>query len=204
VCSKIAADRDGYILYSVVVLKQFLESFRDAARERRYTVRDFSYSPSLSGAVARSFSDLATACTEALVALKEVSRRVYEIFLASWLHCKALRLHVDSVLRYGLPARYSVTLFRLEIGEGKRALEAVRRAWPALAGGRAAFDAMYGAGGGGAGARGAEAGGDGEEEDKGPDPVIPGVTDGVSVAQFPFVFLEFELRAETASGEGKK
>jgi hypothetical protein len=202
--SKIASDRDGYVLYSVVVLKQFLDSFRAAARERRYTVRDFSFTAGLSGAGARAFKELSDAAEGALATLKDVSRRKFEEVLFLWLHVKALRLHVDSVLRYGLPARNRVTLFRLEKGEGRRALAAVAAAWPALAGGRAAFDAMYGLGGGAA----AGGGGGGEEDEdgaaaKGPDPAIAGVTDGASAAQLPFVFLEFELRVDTSGGDKK-
>lgn len=190
-------------MYSVVVLKHFLETIRAAARERRYTVRDFSYTPGLSGAGARAFAELSAAAEGALSSLKDVSRRKFEEVLFLWMHIKTLRLHVDSVLRYGLPPSYSVTLFRLEKGEGRRALDAARAAWPALACGHAAFDAMYGTTGG----KGRAEDGDGEEDGgaaaTAPDPAIAGVTDGTAATQLPFVYLEFELRADTAAGDKK-
>jgi hypothetical protein len=46
----------------------------------------------------------------ALSILKDMSRRRYEEALARWVHLKMVRVHVESVLRYGLPVNYSAWL----------------------------------------------------------------------------------------------
>ena len=47
--SRVADDKDGYVLYTVVVLRKFLDSFRDAVRAKRWSVREFKYDPATAG-----------------------------------------------------------------------------------------------------------------------------------------------------------
>jgi len=215
---RLSADKDGNVLYALVVLRAFLDSFRAAARERRWTVRDFTYLPGLAGAGERACEELAKEVAGALSILKDMSRRRYEEALARWVHVKMVRVHVESVLRYGLPVNYSAWLLAPLRGEAPRVQAAVRAAWKALAGAAGEFDAMYeplsaaaaaaaraaaAAAAGGAGG----SGGSGEEEEEdleqasGPDPVIPGVTDGgpSGAAPLPFVYYEMDVRENTTA-----
>ena len=212
---RLSADKDGNVLYALVVLRGFLDSFRAAARERRWTVRDFTYVPGLAGSGERACEELAKEVAGALSILKDMSRRRYEEALARWVHVKMVRVHVDSVLRYGLPVSYSAWLLAPLRGEAPKVQAAVRAAWKALAGAAGEFDAMYepltaaGAAAARAAARaaGAGAGGSGGEEEEeleeqtvGPDPVIPGVTDASpsGAAPLPFVYYEMDVRENTA------
>lgn len=38
-CRRLLVDSDGYMLYSVVVLKKYLKKIQEACRENRYTLR---------------------------------------------------------------------------------------------------------------------------------------------------------------------
>ena len=209
---KISTDRDGYVLYTLVVLRAFLDSFRAAARERRWTVRDFTYVPSLAGSSAKACEELTKEVASALGILKDISRRRYEEAITRWVHVKMIRVHVDSVLRYGLPVNFTAVLFAPFKGEGARVLQACRAAWKTIAGAAGEFDAMYEPGGAAKGTKaggGAAAGAGAEEEEEeeeeaapaGPDPVIPGVTDAAAngLPPLPFVYYEMDIRENTAA-----
>lgn len=196
---KIAEDADGYVLYTVVVLKKYSDAFRSACKERRFTVRDFEFNASLSGSGARVAEAAGRETASALVMLKDVSRARYEESMSLWLHLKCVRVFVDSVLKYGLPVAFTTVLFKVvregsnPVNTGKKLLLSVQEAWKDMsAGGRVVDEgaAMYGVG-------------DGEDEGGAGDlPVIPGVTDAPGLA-LPFVLIDFEVRTDTAAGAHK-
>ena len=49
VCSRLLEDKDGYVLYTVLILKKFKDSFIADARTKKYTVREFVYNPEAAG-----------------------------------------------------------------------------------------------------------------------------------------------------------
>jgi len=194
--ARIAEDRDGYVLYTVAVLKAFRESFRASAKEKRLVVRDFAYVPALAGAAARASGDLGSDAERALAVLKDQSRRRFEEACGLWLHVKTLRAFVEAALRYGVPVNFSALLVRVARGEGKAALAATHAAWGALAGRAAAFDAMYAP---------PNLAPLGEDDDQafGPDPLIAGVTDASAPPPLPFVLIDFDVRNDTGVMGGK-
>ena len=195
--ARVAEDRDGYVLYVVAILKAFRDSFRAAAKEKRYVVRDFSYVPALAGSVARAAGDLGGDAERALAVLKDQSRRRFEEAVGLWLHVKTLRAFAEGVLRYGVPVDLAAVLVRVAKGEGKAALAGARAAWTSALGGRAAaFDAMYAP----PPLKPAD-----EDDDQacGPDPLIAGVTDAAAPPPLPFVWLDFDVRKDT-SAQGAK
>jgi hypothetical protein len=206
---KLASDREGYLLYTVLVLKPFLDSFRAAVRERRWVVRDFAYVPGLAGSGKKTCDDLAKEVTSALNILKDFARRKFEESLGRWMHVKMIRVHVDSVLRYGLPVNYQAWLLCPLKGTSPALFTAaLKSAWKLIAGAAGEFDAMYeppaapGAGGGG----GEEEEEEGLQQNLGPDPTIPGITDAAGggagapgTPPLPFVFVELDVRGDTAA-----
>lgn len=187
---RIAEDADGFVLYTLVILKAFEASFRAACKERRVTVRDFSYAPALAGSVGRVATELAGEVDATLAVVKDQSRRRFEEIVGVWLHVKMVRVFVEAVLRFGVPVSFAALLITVEKGAGKRVLDAVHAAWKYMAGGAAAFDAMYAA---------APLKPTDEDDDQavGPDPLIPGVTDAAAPPPLPFVWLEFDVRTDT-------
>lgn len=51
-CRRIISDKEGYVLYTVVVLKKYMDSFQEAAREERFHVREFEFKDTRAGAAA--------------------------------------------------------------------------------------------------------------------------------------------------------
>jgi len=200
---RVAEDKDGYALYVLLTLKKFSESFRAACREKRLTVREFALDPAQAGAAGRQVQQLQTELSERLAALKSESRRRYKEAVSVCFHVKALRVFVESVLRYGLPVSFSAVLIKLKrnkaAGAGaenalnaSRLLEGVRATWKRVAGGanHRAVEAAYDL-------SGAKAGGGGSAPGGGGDPVIPGVSDAAGANANPFVLFEFELKEDT-------
>jgi len=113
---RIVDDKDGFVLYTVVVLVKFLDSFRTAAKSKRFVVRD--YEPR-TGAGAAGMSE-----AERLVTLENEDskmRRNITVWCrthfgeaySAWIHIKAMRVFVESVLRYGVPPNYVSALVKV-------------------------------------------------------------------------------------------
>jgi V-type H+-transporting ATPase subunit C len=194
---RIAEDADGFVLFTVVILKAFEASFRAACKEKRFTVRDFAYAPALAGSVARVAGELEAEVSAALAVVRDQSRRRYEEAVSNWMHVKMVRTFVEAVLRFGIPVSFAALVVTVEKGTGKKMMDATKSAWKYMAGAAAAFDAMYAP----APTKPVD-----EDDDQalGPDPLIPGITDAGAPPALPFVWLDFDLRADTAAAAGPK
>jgi len=103
----IAQDSD-YELYRVVVFKKSLDDFKRAARDKKYVVRDFTYDPSRNPVEEKKRME-----EEKEKVKRNLGRwcktNFAEAFTA-WIHLKAIRVFVESVLRYGLPTNFQAML----------------------------------------------------------------------------------------------
>lgn len=192
---RIAEDKDGYCLYTVVILKKFADSFRAACKEKRFTVRDYSYQPQNAGSSAAAAAGMEVEVAAALSQLRAMSEAKYGEAVSLWMHVKAVRLFVESVLRYGLPPKFAAACLHIQNkGASNKALAAVQEAWSTLTAGssNSLLEEAYGGG---------AAGSSGGKKEKGSDPVIAGITDAAAggVGAFPFVFLSFDVKPDTAA-----
>ncbi|KAJ8508079.1 hypothetical protein ONZ45_g9607 [Pleurotus djamor] len=104
--SKLIASDDEYALFSVVAFKKVHDEFVQKCREHKFIVRDFVYSEE---EVAKQQQDLEVADTtekELWTELLRLSRTNFSESFQILVHLKVVRLFVESVLRYGLPANY--------------------------------------------------------------------------------------------------
>ncbi|KAL1504843.1 hypothetical protein AB1Y20_008614 [Prymnesium parvum] len=100
--ARLLSEDPDYGLYRVVCLKKTAEEFKNAAREKRYNVREFTFE-----------SGKAASDEEKKIMDQEEFARLQQL-LVNWcainfaeaytmmLHLKAIRIFVESVLRYGL------------------------------------------------------------------------------------------------------
>ncbi|KZC06550.1 V-type proton ATPase subunit C [Dufourea novaeangliae] len=93
-----------YGLFTVTLFKKVMEEFKLHAREKKFIVRDFTYNE----------EELAADCmlliiTELIEIYCRLKVNFSECFCA-WIHVKALRVFVESVLRYGLPVNFQAIL----------------------------------------------------------------------------------------------
>lgn len=100
-------DKDGNTLWRVVMFKSAVEGFKKACRERRYIVRDFEYSEE----GYRKLKQQREQVEEALKRQHELVRGLYQAAwsdaMVAWMHIKAMRVFVESVLRFGMPPRFA-------------------------------------------------------------------------------------------------
>ncbi|KAJ7597281.1 hypothetical protein C8J56DRAFT_919669 [Mycena floridula] len=103
--TSIASD-DEYNLFTVVVFRRTRDEFVQKCRENKFIVRDFQYSEA---EVIKHHEDLSTADItekELWTELLHLSRTNFSESMQILVHLKVVRLFVESVLRYGLPANY--------------------------------------------------------------------------------------------------
>lgn len=98
---------DGeYTLFSVVVFRRVRDEFVQKCRENKFIIRDFVYSEA---EIAKQQEELSMADTtekELWTELLHLSRTNFSESFQILVHLKVIRLFVESVLRYGLPANY--------------------------------------------------------------------------------------------------
>lgn len=119
--SLIASDSE-YALFGVVIFKRVHDQFVQKCRENKFIVRDFTYSEEQ---IAKEGEELEIADTtekELWTELLRLSRTNFSESFQILVHLKNLRLFVESVLRYGLPANYVGLAIRPEPKYTKKTL----------------------------------------------------------------------------------
>jgi len=117
---ELAEDQD-YVLYSVITFKQFVDDFKLKARELKFTVRKHEPNSSLDQ---EKRDELNKTLDKRKKDLNRFCKTNYgEVFMA-WVHLKAIRIYVESVLRFGLPARFRAVV----IEPGKKNEKKLRKA----------------------------------------------------------------------------
>jgi len=161
-----------YVLYAVVVFKKTLAEFNAQAREKRWTIREFTYDPTR----AKDEADKKIVDDAEEKRLKQLLTNWCQINFAEafmmMMHLKAVRVFVESVLRYGLTRSGSdggpnFTAFLLQPKKGKE--EALHKALCIAYGGGAAVNL----------------------EDDEDTPGIPGTSGDF----YPYVFVPIETEA---------
>ncbi|CBK22379.2 uncharacterized protein [Blastocystis hominis] len=103
---RLVSDSEGYVLFSVVILKKFERAVQTACRENRYTMRLFNLEEMKeSGATEMEERELAKFEVEERKLKSDLlqwCRPNYSELASEWVHLKALRVYVESILRYGL------------------------------------------------------------------------------------------------------
>ena len=107
-----ADDKEGNSLWRVVMFKSAVDAFRTSARQHRYTVRDFAYDCHKYKEVleARQASEVELKKQEGIV--RRVCHAAFSDALVAWVHLKAIRTFVESVLRFGVPPNFGAYLIR--------------------------------------------------------------------------------------------
>lgn len=119
--SQIAQD-DDYSLFSVVVFKRYRDEFAQKCRENKFILRDFSYSEEQ---IAKQMNEIAAADDserELWTELLRLCRTNFSEAFQLLVHLKVVRVFVESVLRYGLPAHYVGVVVKPDQRSVKKAL----------------------------------------------------------------------------------
>jgi len=97
-------DDQDYKLYSVVTFKNFVEDFKTECRKHKFTVRKHEVNNAIDDT---KREELKVQRDKRRKDLQRFCKTNYgEIYMAA-IHIKAIRIFVESVLRFGLPPRYT-------------------------------------------------------------------------------------------------
>ncbi|KAG8915545.1 Vacuolar ATP synthase subunit C [Tulasnella sp. 408] len=129
---KVAED-DDYALFSVVVFKKVHDEFAQKLRENKFILRDFTYSPTAIQKANEDFSVAETTERELWTELLRISRTNFSEAFQVLVHLKVVRLFVESVLRYGLPAQFVGIVVKPDAKSPKKALQVLTEHFKYLA-----------------------------------------------------------------------
>lgn len=107
--TKISEDKE-FALYNVVVFRKFAQEFTNKARELRFTPRDFTYDKEEMQRARKEYEDAGQNEKKLWGDVLRLGRAAFGDAFQAWTHVKALRVFVESVLRYGLPPKFACAL----------------------------------------------------------------------------------------------
>ncbi|XP_012504356.1 PREDICTED: V-type proton ATPase subunit C 2 isoform X2 [Propithecus coquereli] len=107
----ITEDSEGG-LFTVTLFRKVIDDFKTKAKENKFTVREFYYDEK---EIKREREELTRLLSDKKQQygplLRWLKVNFSEAFIA-WIHIKALRVFVESVLRYGLPVNFQAVLLQ--------------------------------------------------------------------------------------------
>ncbi|XP_007456981.1 PREDICTED: V-type proton ATPase subunit C 2 isoform X2 [Lipotes vexillifer] len=107
----IAEDNEGG-LFTVTLFRKVIDDFKTKAKENKFTVREFYYDEK---EIKREREEMTRLLSDKKQQygplLRWLKVNFSEAFIA-WIHIKALRVFVESVLRYGLPVNFQALLLQ--------------------------------------------------------------------------------------------
>eukprot|EP01097_Dermamoeba_algensis_P000301 TRINITY_DN1109_c0_g1_i1.p1 TRINITY_DN1109_c0_g1~~TRINITY_DN1109_c0_g1_i1.p1 ORF type:complete len:341 (-),score=67.82 TRINITY_DN1109_c0_g1_i1:302-1324(-) len=108
--SKVITEDMDFMLVTVTLFKKTADDFKAKAREKRFTVRDFSFNPEGATNEASQKKKLEEDRFALQRKLTMWCKTNFAESFTSWIHLKAIRVYVESVLRFGLPVNFQVLL----------------------------------------------------------------------------------------------
>lgn len=102
-----------YVLYTTTLFKKYVPDFYQACRERKFVPRDFVYSEDVLNQMRREHEVAAQTENRLRGELIRLAKAAYSDITSNWFHIKAIRIFVESVLRYGLPPDFVTSVIKL-------------------------------------------------------------------------------------------
>ncbi|XP_061772497.1 V-type proton ATPase subunit C 1-A-like [Nerophis ophidion] len=99
-------------LFSVTLFQKAIDDFKHKARENKFSVRDFQYNEGEMKADKEEMTRLSTDKKKQFGPLVRWLKVNFSEAFIAWIHIKALRVFVESVLRYGLPVNFQAMLLQ--------------------------------------------------------------------------------------------
>jgi len=108
--SQVIFEDDENCLCTVTVFRRVEDEFRHKCRENRFTVREFTYNAEELAAGKNEIKKLDADRKKQFGPLVKWLKVNFGECFTAWIHTKALRVFVESVLRYGLPVNFQAML----------------------------------------------------------------------------------------------
>jgi len=104
--SKKLAEDNEYMLYSVVLFKRVADRFKAVAREKRFNIREYKYNERQLQSNKDEKNKMDVDFKQKQASLDLWTKTNFGEAFSAWLHIKAIRVFVESVLRFSLPVNF--------------------------------------------------------------------------------------------------
>ncbi|KAK6642373.1 hypothetical protein RUM43_003874 [Polyplax serrata] len=121
--SQLITQDNDYGLFTVTLFKKVVEEFKLHAREKKFVVREFTYNEEELAAGKNEITKLVLDKKKQFGPLVRWLKVNFSECFCAWIHVKALRVFVESVLRYGLPVNFQAMLLQPNKKNTKRLRE---------------------------------------------------------------------------------
>jgi V-type H+-transporting ATPase subunit C len=113
-------DKEGNCLYRVVLLKKNIAGFVTNAKSKaKVVVREFKYDKEKYEADKKKKAELIIKLKDLEGVIMRACQVTYSDLMLASMHMKMLRLHVESVLRWGIPPNYFACVIKPQSGKDK-------------------------------------------------------------------------------------
>eukprot|EP00670_Eutreptiella_braarudii_P006432 CAMPEP_0174287608 /NCGR_PEP_ID=MMETSP0809-20121228/16585_1 /TAXON_ID=73025 ORGANISM="Eutreptiella gymnastica-like, Strain CCMP1594" /NCGR_SAMPLE_ID=MMETSP0809 /ASSEMBLY_ACC=CAM_ASM_000658 /LENGTH=375 /DNA_ID=CAMNT_0015384245 /DNA_START=116 /DNA_END=1243 /DNA_ORIENTATION=- len=116
--SKLIARESDYCLFNVILMRKVVDSYKQALRENKIIVREYLPEEEVSD---EALQDLNTQADTKKNNLVRWLKNAFSECYGGWIHLKAIRVFVESILRYGLPPNFVAMLFNVDSKKEKDA-----------------------------------------------------------------------------------
>ncbi len=114
--SAVEIDRDdAFALYAATTFKKYGNEFIHKCREHKWTPRDFSYKEGSREEEQREVEKVGKEERKVWGEALRLGRTAWGEAVMAWMHVLALRVFVETVLRYGLPLSFVCGLVRVSL-----------------------------------------------------------------------------------------
>ncbi|XP_062504491.1 V-type proton ATPase subunit C 1-B-like [Corticium candelabrum] len=125
--SKLIYEDAEYGLYSVTLFKKVVDEYKLHARENKFTVREFVFDEASINAERQELTRLESDVKRQYPGLVRWLKANFGEAFAQWMHIKALRVFVESVLRYGLPVNFQALVMKPQKKSQKKLRETLEQ-----------------------------------------------------------------------------
>eukprot|EP01136_Pigoraptor_vietnamica_P034448 Opistho-1_new@98440 len=133
--SKLVTEEADYGLYSVTIFQRVYDEFKNNAREKKFVVRDFKYDDAEVESSKKEKGNLEKELKKQWTSIVRWAKTQFSEAFQALIHLRALRVFVESVLRYGLPVNFQAALLLPKKGNDKKVREALLQLYGHLDGG---------------------------------------------------------------------
>ncbi|XP_074616107.1 V-type proton ATPase subunit C-like [Acropora palmata] len=130
--SRLVHEDNEHGLFTVTLFKKVVDEFKHHAREKKFLVRDFVYDEQALEAGKNEITKLESDKKKQFGPLVRWLRVNFSDCFIAWIHVKALRVFVESVLRYGLPVNFQAMLLQPSKKTHKRIKDALNSCYQHL------------------------------------------------------------------------
>ncbi|KAJ3393911.1 hypothetical protein HDU92_007391 [Lobulomyces angularis] len=137
------AEDEEYALYTVTLFQRVVEEFTIKARENKFIVRDYKWNEEQMQKEKKELSEAGASEKEQSATLQRLCKTNFGEIFSCWIHLKAIRVFVESILRHGLPPNSQAMMIKVKPKHARKARDALNALFAYLDVGGNAKDKGY-------------------------------------------------------------